>query len=147
MTDFSNLNQYDPQGRKAWFPLPIEGIPELELMHAGGSNKPYTTALGKRVAKRGAAGRAEVKADPGSALKWQVDTDRALFPRYVVTGWRGITDSADAPVPFSANACAEFFDALPDWIVQEISAFAGVASNFLPDDMPDEDEVEAQAKN
>lgn len=73
--------------------------------------------------------------------------DRELFPKYVITGWDGIQDSDGELVPYSQAACAELLEALPDWIVQELSGFAARASHFLPDDMPTEAEVEEQAGN
>jgi hypothetical protein len=76
-----------------------------------------------------------------------LDLDREFFPLYVISGWKGVVDLEGEEVPFSPEVCAEFLAALPDWIVQELSVFAGRAHNFLPDDMPTEAEVDEQAKN
>ena len=141
---FGHLKKYDPKGRTATYTIPIEGDPKILLKHAGQTNKPYTNAVVKHNAKSGALRRGRIDA---STLEENLRLDRELFPRYVITGWEGVVDTDGVAVPYSAEACCEFLEALPDWIVQELSTFAARASNFLPDDMPSEAEIEDQAGN
>lgn len=144
MTQFAHLKKYDPEGQKAWFTLPIDGDPRLELKHAGQANRNYTNAVVKANAKSGAMRRGRVDAN---LLAENLQLDRDLFPKYVITGWDGIQDGDGELVPYTQQACADLLNALPDWIVQELSGFAARASNFIPDDMPTDDEVDDQAGN
>ncbi len=145
--DFSHLGKYDPRGRKAWWTVPIEGSPELHVCHAGSTNKPYANAVAKMNAKTGTARRMARGQFNADSLEESLHTDRVLFPKHVITDWKGVQSSDGELVPFTPEVCREFLDALPSWIMQELSQFAAVASNFLPDDMPDEDEVADQAGN
>ena len=147
MTDFSHISgAYEPSER-VWWPVPIKGSPELLVSHAGRSNKGYANALAQRGSKSPAVSRAVAGNVGVDYLDYKVAADRDLFPKYVVHGWRGVLDKDRAEVPFSRESCAEFLNALPSWIVHELSSFAMVASNFLPEGAPDDEEVEAQAGN
>lgn len=152
---FADLKKYDPRGQRAWYTLPIEARydaatdrfidPRIELVHAGQTNKPYTNAVMKINARTGTARRiAQGRADV-SILEDNLNIDRELFPSYVVKGWSGIFDTDGKEVPYSTEACKEFLVELPDWIMQELSTFAARPINFLPDDMPTNEEVDEQA--
>lgn len=141
---FGDFKKYDPRGRTADYTLPIDGDPKLTMKHAGQTNKPYTNAVVKHNAKSGAFRRGRADA---SMLADNLNLDRDLFGFHVITGWKGVVDQEGNEVLFTPDACKEFLYALPDWIVQELSAFAARAHNFLPDDMPSEAEVADQAGN
>ena len=152
--DFGHIKKkYDVQGGTQTFHLPMEPtvfdgegepiLPALFLVHAGRKNGDYSEALGRRTRKNRAVAAARAKANPINALDDNLETDRVLFPKYVVKGWQGIANSAGEEVEFSEGNCAAFLRALPDWIVQQISQFAGEPTNFLSEDEPsDEDAVE-----
>ena len=72
--------------------------------------------------------------------------DRDLFPKYVITAWTDVRDADGNLVAFTPEDCSELLNALPDWMMQQLSAWAAQASNFLPDDMPDEVDVEEIAE-
>lgn len=145
-TNFSHLTAYDPKGRKAWYPVPIKGAPRLHMLHAGDSNHGYINGLANINSSKGATRRAKATSgDAAGAMDASVDVDRELFPRYVITDWDGVVDADGNLVPFSADACREFLDALPNWIVRGISSFASSARNVLPDEAPDAQQVEEQA--
>lgn len=147
MSQFEYLKRYDPKGGRAWYTLPILGSPRLQVRHAGGTNKGYVNAVAKHNAKTGTArriARGQVDAD---LLHENLQVDRQLFPKYVIVGWDGVRSTDGDLVPFSQESCRDLLDALPDWIIQELSTFAAVAANFLPDDVPSEDDVDEQAGN
>ena len=57
-------------------------------------------------------------------------SDRGLFAKHVVVGWKNIFDDGGDPVEFSPSNCEEFLTMLPDDIFDEIRDFAGNISNF-----------------
>lgn len=138
---FAHLNNYDPKGRKAWCPLPIEGGAQLQLLHAGQCNTAYSNALSKTNAANGSM-RGMTGAE---MLAMNIELERELFPKYVVVGWKGIIDGRGKPVKYSANACSAFFAALPDWIVQRVSQFAARPENFSAKGSPTDAQVDRQA--
>lgn len=148
-SEFVNLGregQFNPT-EQVWWEVPIKGEPELLLVHAGRTNKAYTEAIAKANAKSGASRRAARGMLSGKMLDETVELDRRLFPRYVIKDWRGIRmrSAPDKDVPFSVEQCESFLRALPDWIVGELSNFAAVAAHFLPEDTPDDAELQEQA--
>lgn len=159
MTKFGHLKEYNPEGRCVRYALPIAGtrnkkgeeIPAvLEIVHAGRSNRSYTAAVMRINAKQGPNVRIGTQAtvtDVATALKENLRIDRELFPQHIIKRWEGIGDEDGRAVKFSVAACAEFLDALPDWIVHELSVFCARPRNFLPDSMPTEIEIEEQAGN
>ena len=70
--------------------------------------------------------------------------DRELFPKYIVKGWDDVVDSGGNEVPFSAEACREFFSQLPDWLFDDITEHAATLSNYLDED-DDEDAEDGEA--
>lgn len=147
MSRFGHLKVYDPRGRRVWYTLPIEGDPRprLELVHAGSTNKPYTQATLSANAKTGNTRRMQRGQHSASMIEDGLRIDRELFPKHVIKGWSGVKDVEGNEVPFSVQACTEFLEALPDWIMQDISAFAGVGANFVDDSAPTEEEIEEHA--
>ncbi len=144
-TQFGHLKKNYAPREKTWFLLPIEGRAKLLLSHAGQSNKPYTTAVMKDNAKTGASRKIAQGRIDVNLLEDSLQLDRDLFPRFVVNDWENVLDDKGKPVKFTCETCHEFLCALPDWIMQEVTAYASRATNFLPDDMPSNEEVDAQA--
>lgn len=131
MTDFSHLTKLSVDSKNtADFPLyDLEGTPVLQLTHAGQSNKGYYNALLKTAAS---ATKRGVKANAlnSSILDENRAEDKKLYPKFIVVGWTGITDSQGKDVPFDQERCTEFLKCLPDYIFDEIRAFAGNPRNF-----------------
>jgi hypothetical protein len=155
LPNFDHLQRHDPRGRTSTYRLPIDGYTdpatgeytpaELDLRHAGESNRAWHNASTKFNAKHGLARKSLQGRPEADTLSKQRDLE--LFPRYVVTGWRGITDSAGQPVPLSEDNCRSFLTALPLWIFDEVRIHAMTASNFQADDVPTADEVQETAGN
>lgn len=142
MANFSHLQKLDVAGVTAELKLEyIKGSPVLVLAQAGQANVPYFNAVARMTSKqfRGTRG-ARVDA---SILNQQREQDRELFPRYVMRGWSGVVDADGNEVLFSQDNAADFLQALPDWLVDEIRNFASEPANFLEDDM----DAEELAKN
>ena len=127
--DFSHLKQLDVKNKTASCPLyQLAGEPVLTVKAATEANKPYFNAVLRR-------SRRNIKAVQAGAINPAMiaenrEEDRELFPAHVITGWTGVLDARGEEVPFSREACAEFLQALPDWIFDEMRNFAGNAANF-----------------
>ena len=147
MSQFEHLEAYDPKGQTAEFYLPIKGRPTLTMRSAGQSNPPYFNAISRQNAKTGQTRRLALGQLDTDTIEVNRQQDRELFPRHVITGWSKIVDKDSNPVAYTAEACREFLDALPDWIMDEIRNFACIPANFLPDDDPTPDEISDTAKN
>lgn len=143
---FAHLERLKPDGRTAWYPLPLEGVDpkkpvELELRHAGSSNRDYTNALMKRNARMAGVRKSRRGKIDATILDDSNEADRELFPETVIVGWRNVADDDHNEVPFSVEACREFVRRLPDWILQGLSVYASNAINFLADEEPTEEEA------
>ena len=75
------------------------------------------------------------------------DEDRRLYPKHILRGWRGVVDSNGDVVEFNPERAAEFVEALPDWLFDELRAFCGDVQNFLEEDDGDEEDDEELAGN
>lgn len=147
MPDFSHLSKYDIGGEPVPYPLfQLDGEPVLFLRPAGEKNKPYHNALLKRNAKLAARFRARTKITR-EMLKENREHDRALYGKFVISGWEGIQTKDGEEAAFSPEVCKQFLAALPDWIFDDLRLFAVDPSNFLRDDEPDDEEVETLAGN
>lgn len=122
--------------RLAWLDLPevspgcrLQGRPATE------ANAPYYEAL---VARSGARSRTIARGGKLRVkhLKENRDEDRDLFPIHVITGWENVRDENDEPVPFSVQACAEFFQALPSDVVDRVRNFFATPDVFRDPDEP-----------
>lgn len=130
--DFSHLKNLDVKDRTARFPIhQIAGAPALIMKPATEANKPYFNAVLKR-------SRRNVRALKAGAINQVMiaenrEQDRELFPKFVVTGWEGVTDSKGKEAEFNRENCEAFLRALPDWIFDEVRDFAGNSVNFTED--------------
>lgn len=142
MTDFSHLKNLDVKDKSAQYTIhQIAGTPVLTIKPATEANKPYFNAVLKK-------SRRNVRALKAGAINQVMiaenrEQDRDLFPKFVVTGWIGLTDAKGKEVEFNRENCEAFLRALPDWIFDEVRDFAGNSVNFA-DDMPD---VEVKSGN
>jgi hypothetical protein len=133
MVDFGHLRQHDVRADSTadYALVQIstgEKTPTLVLRPATEVNRPYFNALLKRTSKRArllSAGNLN-----SSMLEENRAEDRALYPQYVVTGWRDVVDAGGEEVKFSKEAAADFVQALPDWVFDDVAAFARNPQNF-----------------
>ncbi|KFH18436.1 hypothetical protein ELZ19_06675 [Brucella abortus] len=133
MSNFSHLKSLDVQGTAtAEMQLhALEGEPTLTLAPALESNKPFFNASLKASRKNMRAIRNGNVT--GGLLEETRDEDRRLYAQHIVRGWKGVRNSAGKDVPFSRELCAEFLEALPNWLFDEIREFAGTPANFIGD--------------
>lgn len=142
MSNFSHLKKLDVKDRTAKYQIfQIEGEPTLIMKPATEANKPYFNSVLKK-------SRRKVKAVQAGALNSKMiqenrDEDRELFPKAVVIGWEGIVDNKGKEVPFTTEDCAQFLEALPDWIFDQVRNFAASSENFAYEVI----DIEEKAKN
>lgn len=108
--------------------LPNGEHPVLIGRLAGESNPAYMNeilkqSLGRR--NRSLAALANVK-----NLQRNRDLDRKLYPLLVITGWRNVCDVEGKDVPFSSKECVEFFQLLPDFVMDDVRNHFADPGNF-----------------
>lgn len=139
MANFEHLSKLQlSENTTVDFPLNgLKGSPSLKLAPATADNKPFFNEV-LRLAR--ARKNSKTKSLSYELIQEGRDKDKALFAKYVVKGWEGVRDSEGNDVPFSTANAQAFLEALPDWIFDEVRAFAGVPENFVEDTI-DEDSI------
>jgi len=144
MTQFAHLKKMEVKGgTTAEFNMhSLEGAPVLSVRPAMESNKPYFNASLK-------ASRSNMRSiRNGNVTAGLLDetreTDRDLYGKFVVVGWENVQGGDGKNVNFNREIAADFLEALPNWLFDELREFCGTPSNFIADDIVD---AEAVAKN
>jgi hypothetical protein len=128
-SNFSHLRALEVRDKTATVTLfQVKDEPFFVVKPATEANKPYFNAVLKRTRKNARA--VQAGAISPAMIKENRNEDRELFPQFVVTDWGRVTDDAGQDVPFSEAACAQYLEALPDWLFDEIRNFAGNNANF-----------------
>jgi len=134
MVDFSHLEQLDvTKDRTAEFTLhsiEVNGVsPTIIVAPATEANKAYFNALLKR-AGRSARQVAAGKINAGM-IQENREEDRALYPAHIIQGWKDMLDADGSEVEFSRENCADFLNALPGWLFDDLRNFCGKPENFV----------------
>jgi len=119
--------------------------PVLIVRPATEENKEFWNQVVKRLAKNSKAykgGRT-----PQDVLDDNFDEDLRLYPLFVIDGWEDVYEDGNKPAPFSSKAAAEYIQALPRWIFQQVRNFCADQENFIQPEMPTHAEVVEQAGN
>lgn len=103
----------------------VTGEPTLTVLPATESNRPYFNAFLKR-ARRLTRGR-EVTAETMTQTR---NDDRALYPQFVIKGWKNVKDDTGQDAPFSKESAEQFVQALPDWLFDKLREFCINPMNF-----------------
>lgn len=124
---FEHLKKLDLKGKEAKYVIhQLANEPYLMMKPATEANKPYFNEVLRRSKKNMRAVQA------GSFSIAMMDENRAqdrkLYPKLIITGWGNVQDSEGILVPYSEENCKGFLEALPDWIFDDIRAFAGNSS-------------------
>lgn len=148
MGRFDHLKEYSPKNDVRPYPLPIKGAkrrlddgsvvtidPVLFSRHMGSTNKAWRAAATNAAPK--VAGKRK-RGSSGSIVK-------ASIPGTVVTGWEGVPGEDGFEVPYSAQACAEFLSAMPEWMYVDYLQWVSDPQNFIdivvePDEEDDGEE-------
>lgn len=139
MPNFSQLKQLDVTNETTELTLyAIKGEPVITVAPATQANSQYFNAILRQSGKQVRELKAGAPINTAT-LDRNRDEDRALFPKYVVKGWKGVMDADDTEVPFTEGNVRDFLEAIPDWLMDEIRTFASETRNFLEDVMDAEE--------
>lgn len=136
MVNFTNYDGLKEDGTspRPFFFEDIEGAPGVLSRPATSANTKYNNARMKALGKRTNQGRKKQRITVQSVHSARIE-DAKMLANYCVTGWvEAPVDNDKVPVPFSAQNCAEFFLAIPDWMFDEYRAWVTEPTNFTSDD-------------
>ena len=141
MANFSHLAKLEVSGNKTvdFTIFQIEGEPSLQVTAASESNRGYFNELLRKGGKRQAK---KTKLD-AATIKTNREEDRVLYAKHIVKGWTGVNDDKGKAVEFTEGECLGFLSSLPDWLFDELRAFASDIQNFIEAPI----DVEEKAKN
>jgi hypothetical protein len=155
--DFSNIRTFDiDAARRSEYLISeitledADGVgysPTLIGVCANEKNVPFRDAGRKLNAK---ATRRGARLTPAQIIELARANARTLFPGLVIVDWSEVYNAEGKPVPFSVEACRDFFEALPDWILQGIIEHFADPTNFTlagEDDPLTDEEVREVAGN
>ena len=139
MADFSQIKKQigKPEGTVRYTFYEIDGEPWLDIVSATEYTKPYFNELLKRQRRnRRSIRTGNVSVDTIANNRKE---DRALYPKHIIKGWGNVQDSKGKTVPFSKAVCADFLNALPNWILDDLRNFAGDPMSFNMNGAGDEE--------
>ena len=131
MPDFSHFAAAQPSETLAEYAFSqLEGCPRVWVAFAGETNKAYLNDTLKRMRGKSNAMLAARLMSPDQ-LREVREEDRQIYSRHVVKRW-DVRDASGEAVELNPQNCLEFLQALPNWVFDELRAFAGNPVNFLP---------------
>lgn len=132
MADFSNLEVKD-RDTVDYVAYDVVGEPVFIVKRATEANKKYFNEMLRQqdfFQRR----KMKVSAEMISAMR---EKDRELYPKFVITGWRGVKDAkTGVEVPFSVSDCAAYVKQLPRMAFDSMRDFCRDESNFS-ENVPD----------
>ncbi len=145
MADFKYLEALDVPVDKTveytFHQITVNGrSPTLIVAPATEANKPYFNALLKRASK--SARQVRAGAINAGLIEENREEDRELYPKYVARGWRDMIDGGGIELKFSVSDCADFLNALANWMFDDLRNFCGNPANYA-----ESLDVEIKAKN
>lgn len=130
MADFSHLKKLQANHIVSYELPELGENAVLKLCSANEGNKGYMNGLLRLTGQTKGQRRKKIKVDADS-LKEMQKIDRELYPEHVIVGWSGVLDSKKKEVTFSASEVAQLLEQLPDYMFDEIRAFANDPENFV----------------
>jgi hypothetical protein len=132
--DFSQLKKLDVNSSTiVEYPLTeftCDEKPVLLLRSPSEGNKGYTNGILRLTGQSDGGRKRKLKID-ASLMDDMREEDRALYPEFVIVGWRNIVDASGVDVEFSVDACKEFLEQLPNWIFDGLRLFAQDPESFV----------------
>lgn len=134
MNKFAHLEKYEVKADRLieYVIDDIEGEPVLIMSPATSENKPYYNKVLRKTAKNPMKALKRVNV---GTVRENRDQDRVLYAQHVIKGWKRVVDGEGKEVPFSPENCAEYLQALPDWIFDQVRNFAASPENFIDDEL------------
>lgn len=138
MSKFEHLKKLSPSADKE-VPYPlvqIEGEPVLIMVQATEANKKYYNALLKKNSM--SIRRLRSQRFNAGMLAENRNTDRDLFPKFIIKNWEKVVDADGVDVPFTVEDARDFILALPDHIFDDVRNFASDPVNFVDEPLDEE---------
>ena len=92
----------------------LEGEPVLHVRTAADPNHDYRNAVTAAHGRSRRRVRGNRRDDVGAVEKLQYEIDMDLYPKFIVTGWRGVNDEHGDPVEFTEDNCRDFLKVLDE---------------------------------
>lgn len=117
--------------------------PVLSVLSTTNLNRPYMNAVLKdqKGSRQRKAQAGKIDMQMAEELR---EKDRERFSRHVVKGWNDLINDDGVEPEFTRENCAEFLNALPDDIFDDLRIFCDNINNFVEDI---EIDIEETAKN
>lgn len=126
---FEHLKKLEVADKMAWVKMPEVGPrARIRVRFAGQSNAAYFNAKLKLAAARPAT---KVPAEMLALIR---ETERQLYPRYIICEFDNVPDAEGNPVVYSVTAARDLVACLPDWLFDRIRDDASEPAKFLPED-------------
>jgi hypothetical protein len=134
MANFSHLQSLEQRDEAVPYTLEqLPGAPTIWFLPGTDANKPFMNESLRRASLRARTSRRSrrVTLDTVQASR---DEDREIIAKYCAKRWERIVDSGGQEVEFSAENCLEFFQALPDWLFDDVRGFVTDPGNFIEEE-------------
>jgi hypothetical protein len=131
MADFSHLKALEQKG-DAEVPYKleqIEGAPTIWFAPGTDANRAFQNESLRRANARARQNRRS-KRVTREVVAASRQEDREVIASTCAKRW-DVRDAKSKAVEFSPEACLEFFEALPDWLFDDIRAFVTDPGNFV----------------
>lgn len=102
----------------------------LQLRSANEGNSGYMNDLLRLTGQSKGARRRKVTID-AKAMGEMREHDKELYPNHVIVGWSGVLDDDKKEVKFKVSEAADLVSQLPDYLFDEMRAFANDPLNFV----------------
>lgn len=103
----------------------------LQLRSATEGNPGYMNGLLRLTGNTNGARRQKNKSIDAETLGEARVHDRELYPVNVIVGWKNVPDDKGKNVKFSVKEAAELIEQLPDYLFDDMRAFANAPENFV----------------
>ena len=102
----------------------------LQLRSANEGNIGYMNDLLRLTGQTKGARRRKVVID-AKAMGEMREHDQELFPKHVIVGWKHVPDNEGKDVQFTVAEAVDLVAQLPDYLFDEMRAFANDPVNFV----------------
>lgn len=132
--DFSYLDGLDVTDKTK--ELPLRGIsvggktPILVVKPATKDNPEYWSEMLVQVENHKNKYTSNDAQSVSSKLDDNRETDRVLYPKHVIVGWKNVVDGSGKPAEFTLGNCKAFINSIPGWLFDRVRDYCAEPSNF-----------------
>lgn len=102
----------------------------LTLRCSNEANSGYMNGLLRLTGQSKGGRRQKVKVD-AKTMDAMRGHDKELYPDHVIVGWKNVVDVKGVAIEYSPEEGGSLLEQLPDYLFDEIRAFANDPSNFV----------------